>query len=496
MSEIFFYNFSGRNQPDYSKTDFNTMYAVDGVILRTGRHLPRPETAINSVDLGGAVVLPAFADAHVHFTQTGITLMGCRFDAATSINEVTDAIKAEADKNYHVLGWGLQEVTLKERRLPTLEELDRACPDNFVWLARKDLHSAVVNSHALEWARSFFPSLRTEKGLIKAEEYNFLCYQLNSQLSAEFKKQALKMAEQEGFKKGVATVHALEGSLESTDDTLALSDFLETSPLHGVIYHQSPDPTLPLQKGWNRMGGCLLVDGSIGTRTAAMHEPYADAPGNLGNLYLSAEKIEQLLKTAHDNNLQLALHAIGDRALDTVTACHTWASERLPATTLPHRIEHFILPSDKAIRSVRKNSTMICVQPAFDHFWGGPSGLYAQRLGAKRAESCNPFKTLLSLGILLAGGSDSPVTPIDPLLGVKALVTHSNPEEQISLNQALSLFISEPHKLAGEEKFRGHLRTGYRADFVCLAGDPCTTPPAELSSLKITDLYIGAQKVY
>jgi predicted amidohydrolase YtcJ len=495
MKRAFFFNFSGRNLPDYAKKDFDTMQVANGIITKTGYQLPFPDDGSIGIDLGGATVFAAFSDAHVHFTQTGITMLGCQLDQASSLAEIFKMVAAEAVNHEFVLGWNMQESKLRENRLPTTDELDQISTRAFIWLARADLHSAVANSRALKWARELLPSLSAENGLIKGEAYNFLSYELNGQLPKDFRQEALKQAEKECFKNGVGTVHALEGCEKTDSETRAAADFFSRSQLRGIIYHQSGNPSLPQKMKWNRMGGCLLVDGSIGTRTAAMTEPYNDA-ATTGCQYLKAADIEALLTTAHSNRLQLALHAIGDQAIETVTSCYTWAHEKFGPLPLPHRIEHFILPSDKAIKSARDTSTMVCVQPVFDYFWGGPTGLYAQRLGTRRAAGCNPFKTLLDMGVHLACGSDSPVTPINPLLGIHALVNHSNPDECIDLNSALSLYISEPHKFAGEGTVRGHLFPARPADFVCLAEDPFKVPPSRLKDIRINGLYLGGSKVF
>ncbi len=146
--------------------------------------------------------------------------------------------------------------------------------------------------------------------------------------------------------------------------------------------------------------------------------------------------------------------------------------------------------------AARDNGIMVCIQPVFDHFWGGQDGLYAQRLGKERAARCNPFKTMLDLGIPLAAGSDSPVTPIDPLLGIHALVNHHSPEERIDLNSALSLYITEPHKFTGEGSARGHLKPARPADFVCLADDPFMTPPSRIKDIRVNGLYLNGEKVF
>jgi predicted amidohydrolase YtcJ len=496
MSRQFFFNFSGRNLPDYSRKDFDSMLVIDGSIVKTGYQLASPGNEYEHIDLQGSIVFPAFADAHVHLTQTGITLCGLQLDAASCISELTAMIRDEAEKSEYVFGWGLQESRLKEQRLPTTAEIDRVCPDRFVWLARIDLHSAVLNRPAIKWARSIIPDLDIENGHLKGEAYNILSHELNNYLSQSFKTEGLQRAQKKFFSRGVATVHAMEGSQKNEADTVNTAAFLKKSALHGVVYHQSPDPVLPKRMGWARMGGCLLVDGSLGTRTAALHEEYSDMPGNCGNQYLSANDIEKILGVAGQNKMQLAMHAIGDRALDTVTACYAWSDSFFGKPALAHRIEHFILPSAKALKTARESRIMVCIQPAFDYFWGGSGRLYEQRLGKERLRFANPFKTMLDLGIQIAGGSDSPVTPVDPLLGIHALVNHSNPDERIDLNSALSLFISEPHRFSGEEKQRGHLRKSFLADFVCLADDPFSVSTAKIKAIEVTQLFIGGKKVY
>ncbi|PKL46752.1 MAG: hypothetical protein CVV42_15410 [Candidatus Riflebacteria bacterium HGW-Riflebacteria-2] len=495
MRPLLFHNFSGRNLPDYARHEFDSMLVENGLVVKTGYQLPAHHD-MTAVDLKGATVLAAFADAHVHMTQTGIALSGIQLEPTTSLTQIFELLAAEATANEFVLGWGLQETRLKERRLPTSAELDAVAPKNFVWVARQDLHSAVLNAVALKWARTLLPDLQAPDGLIRGNDYNRLCYCLIDKLPQAFKRKGLELVQQHCFKHGVATIHALEGSLESTEDTLAVAEFSKASDLHTVIYHQSSDPAMPHQHGWKGMGGCLLVDGSLGTHTAALHEPYQDAPDCRGNLYLEAADIEKLLTTARQNQLHLALHAIGDRAIDTVASTYAWARQKWGKPAIADRIEHFIMPSDKAIRQARDNALSVCIQPAFDRYWGGSDGLYAQRLGPERATRLNPFKTMLDLGIQLAAGSDSPVTAIDPITGIAALVHHTNPDERLSLNSALSLFISEPHKLAGESLIRGQLKTGYHADFVCLDNDPFKVSPARLASLQVKNLYIAGRCVY
>ncbi|MGM0601008.1 MAG: amidohydrolase [Candidatus Rifleibacteriota bacterium] len=496
MQQNYFYNFDGRNLPDYSKKQFDSMLVLNGTILKTGFQLPFLTTSdIEAIDLKGAVVFSSFSDAHVHFSQTAMAKCGCDLSKARNLSEVYDLIKEASGKYPLVLAYNLQEQQLKEKRLPELKQLDKISNQKIIWVARKDLHSAVLNSVALKWASSLSSDLTHDNGFISGKCYNTSAGRLLDVIPEEMLKEGMEKSADECLENGVTFIHALEGSKNSDREPLLTNDFLNLHPLDGVIYHQSTNPALAKKNNWPGFGGCLLVDGSIGTRTAALNQPYHDKAETSGNLYLEADDLEALLKSGKDSNLQLALHAIGDRAIDKVASSYLWAKEKFPDSNIKNRIEHMVLPSTRAIRNIRQSNAMVCIQPLFDYYWGGKGRLYEQRLGYDRARDCNPFKTILDLGITVACGSDSPVTPIDPIKGIHALVNHSNPDEAIDLNSSLLLYISEPFKLIGKEKTRGQLKTGFKADFVCLSQDPFMVPPSRLQTIEVSKTFINGVEV-
>jgi predicted amidohydrolase YtcJ len=498
---VYFYNFSARNLPDYSLTDFNSMIVKNGVIATAGKNIQKPKEKHRLVDLNHAVIFPPFTDAHVHFMQTGVTMIGCDLSKAKSIKQVLRAVKKESQHPW-ALGWQMQEGQLKEGRTPSLKELDRASGEAIVWLTRADLHSAVVNSKGQAWVNGQLRNSRFQdnclagsENLIDGEAYYFLASKVLESISKDFKVQALRRVEGLCLAQGVGTVHAFEGDEINEADSVLVADFFKKSPVHGVVYHQSTSPSLPLKMQWKQMGGCLMVDGAFGSHTAALYEDYADKPGNQGALYKKAEEIIEIAKTANYAGLQLAMHAIGDRANDLLATAYLAAKEKC-AHCRRHRMEHFILPTFKAIRNAKQADTFIGVQPAFDYYWGGKKRLYEQRLGAVRAAKCNPFKTLLDSGLRLAGGSDSPVTSINPILGVHALVNHSNIDERIDLNSALEIFIANAHEFSGEAGHRGFLREGFHADFICLSKDPFKTSRKKIKKLKVTSFYLRGNLIY
>ncbi len=494
MAVTYFYNFSARTYPDYSEPVFDTMIVSDGYIINCGFGLTKPFAKTPAIDLNGAIIIPPFVDSHTHFLQSGIVSSGCQLDSADSIKDLLDIVTDECKNNKIVLGWKLDIDYLKENRYPTLNELDNISTKNFIWLVSKDLHLCVANSEALKWAKKYYPNLKHKDGIISGEAYNNLCYKINDLLSESYKLNALKKLEKHCINKGVATVHALEGTENNPYETLLVDKFFKSSNLEAIIYNQSSNPAIPLKNKWKQMGGCILVDGSIGSRTAAMFDEYSDS-SNKGDLYLNSDAVMNITKTAKQNNLQLALHAIGDMACEIVSSSYMWSHDTFGPSDLPNRIEHFILPNNKSIRNARKSDAIIGIQPAYDYFWGGKNGLYSKRLGIERALNCNPYKTLADSGLVLIGGSDSPVTPIDPLLGIHSLVNHTNSDEQLSLNQAFCIFINEPHRAVGNFERKGHLKIGERADFICLDTDPFKIFRRQIKNIKVTAMYLKGEIV-
>ncbi len=483
MKQLYFHNFSGRTYPDFSRTTFDSMHVIDGVVLKTGFELPVPNKGIgvDLIDLQGSIVFPAFCDSHIHFLQTGVCMLGADLNDAESISGVTGIMKRGSNHSGWLLGYGLDDSILKDG-LPNQNDLNNISNKYKVWITRKDLHSAVVNSLAEKWLRQKLPSIEIANGYLSGKSFNEAAYILLNSYDQSTILAALELAEKTCFSYGIASIHAMEGSAKSLADIKTTADFLDKSPLDATIYHQSPNPDFCVSRGWKQLGGCILADGSLGTRSAALWEDYSDMPGQTGNVYLSPEDIEEMLKACAPKGIQLALHAIGDRAIDTVMFCYNWSFEKFGSDSPANRIEHFVLPSAKAIRYARQTRTHICVQPAFDFFWGGKNGLYEKRLGPDRLDSANPLRTLLDLGIRLAGGSDSPVTPPNPMLGIQAAVNHNNPDERVDLNTAFSMFITDGHHFSGKANQRGKLSSGFFADFITFKDDPFLTPSIRLKN--------------
>ncbi len=227
--------------------------------------------------------------------------------------------------------------------------------------------------------------------------------------------------------------------------------------------------------------GDLFVDGSLGSRTALLREPYADAhgTGGTGHGYLDADAVAAHVTACTEAGVQAGFHAIGDAAVGAVTEGVRAAAEKLGTgrvRALRHRVEHAEMLTPDTIADFAALGLTASVQPAFDAAWGGEGGMYAERLGTARARTLNPFAALLRAGVPLAFGSDAPVTPLDPWGGVRAAAFHRTPGHRISVRAA----------------FTAHTRGGWRALGRDRAGVLVPGAPADYAVWRTGELVVQA----
>jgi predicted amidohydrolase YtcJ len=407
------------------------------------------------VDLAGDLVTPAFVDAHVHTTDTGIVLLGLDLAGTRSATDVLDRVAAHArglPADAVVLGHGWDESGWPERRPPSPAELDRAAAGRAVYLAQASVHSAVVSSALLTVAPPDVPGWDAS-GWLRRDAHHRVREVAMGSLGAVGRQAAQRTALRHAASLGIAAVHECGGPGTSSEadfgSVLALSG--QGLPEVYGYWGELGAVAKARELGAVGAGGDLYADGALGSQTAHLRLPYADhADGGCGYGYLRADQVATHLVACTEAGLQGGFHAIGDRAIATVLAGFALAAARLGLARIRdarHRVEHLEILDKALIAGMVEFGVVASVQPAFDRLWGGEDGMYALRLGPARALAANPLGALAGVGVALAFGSDAPVTPMDPWGAIRAAMTHHNPVQRLGSRAA----------------FAAHTRGGWRA---------------------------------
>ncbi|MFL6162601.1 MAG: amidohydrolase [Jatrophihabitantaceae bacterium] len=453
----------------------SAMVVDNGVLAWIGDDDTADISAEQVIDLGGALVVPGFVDAHLHTTDTGLALTGLDLAGAGSLAEALDMVERHARRRAGrpLIGSGWDETGWPERRPPTAAELDRASYGGVVYLSRTDAHSAVVSS-ALMAAVDGLTGLagyRPSGHLVTDAHHAARALALSSVTAgqrAELQLTALRHA----ASLGVVAVHEMAGpEISGEQDLLALLGLAAPElPAVHAYWGELRAAAKAAELGARGAGGDLFLDGSIGSHTACMTSPYVDAD-TVGYLrYETAELAEHILECTA-LGVQAGFHAIGDAATDQVIAAMRLAAERDPRVTRAgHRVEHAELLNDPA--AFAELGLTASVQPAFDATWGGPDGMYAQRLGTQRAARLNPLAALAAAGVPLAFGSDSPVTPVGPWAAVRAASRPRFAEHALSPAAALAAHCRGGWRAIGADA-DGVLAPGRPASYAVFeAGEP------------------------
>lgn len=237
--------------------------------------------------------------------------------------------------------------------------------------------------------------------------------------------------------------------------------------------YQTMDVRRVLDLGLPRIGGCLTVDGACFEHTACFSEPYVDRPDTCGCLNYSEEDVLDFVMEAHRAGLQVGMHAIGDRAIDVLVRAYAAAQALHSRLDCRHRVEHFQAPNDEALAIAHDLRLALPMQPIFSYLWDRrEADHYVAAFGPSRAERMEPFAQLLQCGLRVAGGSDSPVTEIDPLLGMQAAVNNPASSRRVPVDAALRMFATDAAWVGREEDVTGTSSVGKRADLAVLGADP------------------------
>jgi predicted amidohydrolase YtcJ len=451
------------------------------------------------VDLGDATLMPGFVDAHVHLSATGLASHGADLREARSPAELLDRVRSaaaragpegSADAAGLVWGDGYDETRFATPELPAPAELAEAAGGRPVYLSRVDGHQGLATldvlggSGALEAPGCDRDAAGVPTGVARGHA-NHLArrFALDSLPTA-----ALLAAQDAALclaaRRGVTSVHEMAGpDITGRRDFELLLDRVESLPIEVVGYWGDLDLDYVADRKLAQVGGDLFLDGSLGSHTAALSTPYEDRPDTCGVLYHHDQELTELYVRASLEGVQVGVHAIGDMAIGQALRCARRAMRTVGPTAFRgcrHRIEHVELLGGDGADRMAELGLAASVQPAFDAAWGGPDGMYARRLGPRRAKSMNPFADLWRRGVPTGGSSDSHVTPLDPWHGVAAAVHHHRPSQRLGLPVALEVFTLGGRILARQERVSGIIEPGQRADLTAFAGDVLAADPRDL----------------
>jgi len=507
--------------------------------------LKGPKTRI--VDLNGAFAMPGFNDAHTHIAEAGHEKLSINLVGVRSLAEMQQRIRtyaATAKPGIWLQGGGWDHTLWPGGELPARADLDQVTGDHPAIFARVDGHMAVANSSALvaagissstpdpSGAKIDRDSSGNPTGILREDAASRMVYSKVPEPTLEQRRQALGVAISDALANGVTSVQdnsdwedflALEELEHSNQLHLRIAEWLDFNQPVAILEerrasHPPDDPLLHLTmlKGF--------MDGSLGSRTAAMDEPYSDDPGNAGLPRYDQAKLNQMASARAAVGFQMGFHAIGDRANDMALnafaaaeqvgrpanqpgptsnpgAAIVASAETIEPADLRLRIEHaqVLLPGD--FDRFATEGVIASMQPSHlltDMNWA------TARLGPERDKYAYAWKTFLNHHVTLAFGTDYPVEPINPFRGLYAAITRQNeagtmtfePQEKISLNEAIYAYTQAPAFAEFREHQKGRLEPGYLADFVVLDRDITTATPQQLLHTKVLRTVVNGETVY
>lgn len=515
------YTFSGD-----SLVTFKTMVVENGKIKKIGGQELSEGAGGEIIDLAGKTVLPGLIDAHGHVMGLGFQELNVNVAGIESLEATLDTIKAYAEANPDlewIQGRGWNQTLWEENEFPTAEDLDRVVPDRPVYLSRVDGHAGWVNSKALELAQISKDTpdpqggkiIRDTNGeatgvFVDAAE-NYIMEIIPEPTEVE-RKRALELALEQMARMGLTSVHDAGVSATNWEIFKEFADHGKmTSRIYAMIGGMSAFEELsqngPVESYANDRLALrsvkLYSDGALGSRGAAMIEPYSDDPGNRGLLFADQEEFNEIMMTTASAGFQTNVHAIGDRANRVILNAFAHVRDELGNQGLRHRIEHAQIVSLEDIPRFAELDIIASMQPRHAT---SDKNMAVDRVGEERIEGGYAWQTFLDQGTIVAAGSDFPVEPSNPFWGLYSAVTRMDhegnppggwyPDESLDRAQALKAFTIDAAYAAHQEEVLGSIEEGKWADFVIIDQDYFEVPAKDIYKIDVLETWVAGEKVY
>ena len=450
------------------------------------------------IDCHGKTVVPGFNDAHCHIFSfiRKLRSLDLSLSSVSSIADIKAAIRRQAQNippGSWLTGTDYNEFYLAERRHPNRWDIDEAAPQHPVVLAHRSLHACVLNSLALSLAGITTETPEPPGGLIDRDLDTGEPSGLLFEMLGYIREKVLPPLSEEELAESIASAnrHYLSMGITSLQEASATNDFARwqtlkqfkdsgklksrVSMMFGIeALSQFQEAGLALGSGDNQLllGGVKMV---LNETTGQLHPPQAE--------------LNQQALSVHQAGFQLAIHCIEQSTVEAAIAALEYISSQLPLAGWRHRLEHCSECPRKLLRRLNKLKAIVVTQPPFLYYSGER---YLATLSASQLGWLYPIKSLLNGGLLVAGSSDSPVAPNNPLIGIYAAVTRQaesgqrlSPRERISVEQALAMYTINAAYASFEEDIKGSITQGKLADMAILSHDLIKSPSEQIKDIRV-----------
>lgn len=481
------------------------------VVRVTGDTTQDVPEGTQKLDANGATLLPGFTDSHCHPFEYGWLKRSVDLRGTSNITGLRLRLLARVQRSKPgewLTGMGWDQEAFPDGKMPGRSDVDDLSPDNPVALSRICGHVVLLNTVAIETlsleAKQGYEYERDQAGRLTGIVKETAMEEVYAKIprSPQTCAQDLLSVEVEAARHGLTTLHCIvspDGYAEELEAIAALHAAGALSlryrlyiPPDAIAYVEAKGFRQKLNDDVARINGVkIYADGSLGARTAALREPYADEPGNSGNLRHTDERLAQLVDGADAAGYQVIVHAIGDRAIEqAVRALSLVTGARNPRR---HRVEHASLLSADLRTGMAKHGIRAAVQPLFitSDTWA------AKRLGEERVNDLYPLKSMLTQGIVASGSSDAPVESMSPIVAIWAAIVRGGyaPRECLTFDQAVGLYTANAGANGFDEESSAPVEGG-GANFTVLDSDIRGMHPAILRKVEVAATVIGGEIVY